>query len=352
MSQAARLVEEVSQALCVVPQFSEFETNLAEFKEVYVGRVYDLTDKKQEKQARSDKYKIGTIVSKLDQTHKALKAPIVEELNAKIGILDGERKRIKDELQGIQADIAVQIEKHEAEIAAAAEAIERKIIEIESLYDGAEDLGLLSVQITLRLNQCKQIVIDDSFGERKGEAAISKDLALSKLQVLLDATLFEEQKAKEAEAARLEAQRIEMEAQAKVRAEAEAAKAIQAAKDAQAAAEQRTRDAEAKLKADASDREQRAIDEAAAAELRAKQAEERAENARKNEAARIEAKRLAEEKAIQDAKEAREKDKAHRAEVDKRVIADLIESGVPASIASQVTSILARGWVKDVTINY
>ena len=92
-----------------IAEYSEFEAKMAEFKKTYDNVVYDLTDPVHEKKARSDKYSIGKVISALDKKHDEIKAP----LKAQVDLIDGERKRIKDELLGVQDKIKSQIKAHE-----------------------------------------------------------------------------------------------------------------------------------------------------------------------------------------------------------------------------------------------
>ena len=59
-----------------IVEFDEFAGKLAEFRQRYDGVVYDLAVPEQEKQARSDRYAIGKVVSALDAKHKELKEPL------------------------------------------------------------------------------------------------------------------------------------------------------------------------------------------------------------------------------------------------------------------------------------
>lgn len=96
-----------------IAAFNKFDKQLADFQKRYDGVVYDLSDPKEDKAARSDRYKIGQVISALDETHKKIKAPLAE----KVAIIDKERKRIKDKLLELQEGIKTQIEKREQEIA-------------------------------------------------------------------------------------------------------------------------------------------------------------------------------------------------------------------------------------------
>lgn len=300
-----------------IVEFNEFESKLAEFKQKYQGVVYDLNDKKQDKQARSDKYAIGQIISALDERHREVKAPLLE----KTKLLDGERKRIKDQLLGIQDGIKGQIEAHE-------ELIRRKAAQLQSRVDEITRLSIFdyapsSSMILERTSQLKATVIDDSFEDRQGDAALAKERAANSLEELLTSTLAREKQEREQEEARQEAERKRkaeelqrLEAEARARADREAAEAI------------------------------------AAAERRAKEAEERAERAKAEEAARIKAEQEAESKRIADEKAKRERDQAHRQAVIDTAVAGLMNFGLSQTAASAAIKAIATGNVQNVQINF
>ena len=335
-----------------VAEFNQFDSELAEFKNTYEGRVYDLADKKQEKQARSDKYAIGKVLSKLDKTHKELKEPIVKELNAKIGILDSERKRIKDDLKGIQDAIKGQIEKHEEAIRVEAAELQERIDSIKNTSSFAGELKVKSGTIQARIDKLICLKIDDSFADRKGDAALAKDGALNELKSYLESVVDAEAAEKESEKVRIE----QMKADAEAKAKADAKAAI-------AEAEQRAKDAEAKLLMDASEKEAKAIEEAETHKFKSQQAKERAERDAKqaviNQEAAVKAAKLkaeseqaAKEKAEADALKAREADKAHKAEVNQKAIEALCNWGVNVMTAKNVIEIIAKNAVPNVKINY
>lgn len=245
-----------------IVEFNQFEADLAEYKSRYVGVVYDFGDAGQEKQARSDRLAIGKKVAELDRVHKAVKAPLLEQVQ----VLDGERKRIKDGLLEVQDGIKGQIAKHEAELKAIEDALLAKVEAIKNL-GAIDEHGATSGQVRERLAQAQAIVVDDSYGAYDVDAALSQVAVTDRLAHMLarveqreaeqaefarvkaelaakeqaerderiarEAREAAEKKAQEAQARELEALRAEK--QARIDAEA---RAIQAKVDAQAAAEQ------------------------------------------------------------------------------------------------------------------
>ena len=317
-------------------EFDEFAGKLAEFKIRYDGVVYDLTVPEQEKKARSDRFSIGKVISRLDEAHKALKAPLKE----KVDLLDGERKRIKDDLLAVQDKIKSQIETHEAKIAAHEEGLQARVDEIRLLAVFQNDLYRVighageiitsvpftpdSVEVNRRLSILAKIEVDDTFEHRKADAALAKMETTELLKkALLEAELHE---AEQAELTRLRKEKEDRERadrEEKIRldaisaAEAKAKEQAEQAKIAQERAEERIKAAEAQSKAI----KEKAEREAVAAQERAKkeqsEAVARAERAERERIAKEQAEKAAREAAEKKAEESRVAKKSHRAKVER-----------------------------------
>lgn len=292
--------------LMKIVEFSEFDKQLAEFKDRYENVVYNLDDPTQNKQARSDKFAIGKVISKLDRTHKELKAPLKE----RVDLIDGERKRIKDQLLRTQGKIKAQIEDHEARKKAIADAIEARIAAIYALATDTIDGD--SAEIKQRIEALERIDPESvDFDSRNADAALAVRKVGNELaQRLADVERYE---AEQAELARLRAEeekRIREEREARIRKEAE----DRAKREAEALARKKAAEAEAREQALKEEREA-AKRRAAKAEQARKDAIEQAKrDAEKAEQARKEAietaKRLAAEakvRAEQEAKQAAER---------------------------------------------
>lgn len=351
MTETAELVEETTTEIA---EFNEFEANLAEYKARYEGVVYDLTDPKQEKQARSDRHAIGKTIASLDRVHKEVKSP----LKAQVDLLDGERKRIKDGLLEVQEGIKSQIAEHEARIEAKEQELLGRVEAIKALAEF--EINPNSTQVQANIDLVNAINIDDTFEHYEAEATFAKLKALESLEALLaDVTKREEEQAElerlrqeQAEREQKEREeRIAAEARAKAEAEAKAAKeaqerAEQEAEEAKKRAVQEAKDAaererQAKLKAeqDAIEAAERAKKEAEDAARRAK---EEAEQAQREKEAREQAER-----------EAREADKKHRGAINSQAVADLVEhSGLTQAQAKKVVTAIAKGEISAVSINY
>lgn len=341
-----------------VAEFKPFEANLAEYKSRYEGVVYDMTDKKQEKQARSDRHAIGKVVAELDRTHAAVKAPLLE----KVRLLDGERKRIKDDLQAVQGGIKRQIEEHEARLQAIEDALIARVDEIRELaeFENHPDSALIQE----RINKLSEITVDDSFSHYEAKAAEAHIQAAATLAALYT-------KAKKAEEEAAELARLRAEAEARERADRERRIAEEAAEKARreeqekAERERQQREEHERIQREEQDRAVREAQEAAAlAEKRRQEAEERAERERVEAQHRQEeAERKAVERAEREQRERedreraeqekREANKRHAAKINRAAVAALVkESGLSEDQAKAVVSAIAKRLIPAVSIAY
>lgn len=329
-------------------EFKPFEAKLMQFKERYDDVIYDLSDPKQEKQARSDQYAIGTVVGKLDRKHKELKAPLSE----KVRLLDGKRKEIKDELRGVQSKIKIQIERHEEKIAEHKAFLESKVEAISELADLDECGHLTSAELKARLDKASGVAIDASFEHLQNEAISEKKRVVGVLEAEFERVALAEREAerlarlkKEAEEreAKEREERLKKEASEAARIEAER-KAAQEIARIEAEKQQAIIDAEkAKKKA-----EQDAIAAKEAAELKAKQAvileRQRAEKL----AAEQEAAKKAEQEALA-------KQKAEKGHVE-RVLSEIEHSfkvnGFNAKKSKLITELIRDNKIANVQINW
>ncbi len=117
------------------------------------------------------------------------------------------------------------------------------------------------------------------------------------------------------------------------------------------------REAEEKARAEAAERqrveaEQRAAREKQEAEERARREKEEAVAAERRRLEESEAARLAEEQRKAEEEARRAADKEHRRTVNRRVIADLINQGIPEEFAQKALLAIAGGKVQDAHIKY
>lgn len=345
--------------------FSEFETNLTEYKERYDGVLYDLTKDDDNKQARSDRLAIGKVISRLDTAHKNAKAPLKE----KVDLIDGERKRIKDCLLLVQGGIKIQIAEHEAKIQAHEDALMVRIDAIKELQ--VFDMPMTVDLVTERLEAAKALVIDESYDHFEKEAVFARVKVIEYLEPVLvgliateKAAAEEERQREEQAAAQQKLREKQIARDAAAAAEVREAAAVRAAE----AAENARKEAEEKAKIDA---ENAAIDAATAAEeaeyarqeaekqakIDAEKAQaaavQAAEDAAKAEADRVEKERQRQIQADKDAAKSREADKEHRGKINREAVSKLCEiAGTSEETARAVITAIAKGEIPAVKISY
>lgn len=334
MSQTAEVIKAEENQIV---EFNEFETKLTEFKERYDNVVYDLDDPAQDKQARSDRLSIGKVVSTLDKTHKELKAP----LKAKTDLIDAERKRIKDDLLGIQDKIKGQIAEHERKAQEHAEMLQQKVEDIESFGIFPEFHNPVSGEISARLDSIEAINVDDSYEHRKADATLAQIDTIKKLKTMFDSALKSE--AEQAELERLRKQQAEREQADRDKKIAE--EAVKIAEENAAKKLERIR-LEAKERAE---KQQKALEDEADRKVR--EAEERGRRAVEEERERIfqEKKKAEDERAAAELKAANKK---HRAKINNEALKSLIENGYTEDQGKALIELIATGLIVNITINY
>lgn len=331
-----------------IAEFNEFEFKLEAFKKKYDGVVYDLDDPDQDKQARSDRLSVGKVIASLDRKHKELKAPLKE----KVDLIDGERKRIKDDLLNVQGKIKGQIEAHEQKIAEHAEMLGNKVQAIYDLGEFGEFEKPDSESLKARLCALKEIEIDDSYEFRKADATLAEVETVKKLSTMLAEVM--KQEAEQAELERLRKEKEERERadrEEKIRQEAAAKAKLDAENKAKAEQERAEQEKTAAIKAQ-QEAEQRAK---FAAENAERQAREAAEQAAQKERARIEREHkeaLAREAAKTKAEEAKKAKQAHRAKIHKQAKDCFIKEGYSDKEASKIVTLIKDGLIKNIVIEY
>ena len=330
-----------------IVEFDEFAGKLAEFRKRYEGVVYDLAIPEQEKQARSDRYAIGKVISALDAKHKELKEPLKRQTD----LIDGERKRIKDDLLSIQDAIKSQIEKREAEIAAHAIMLQERVDAIR-LMDIQPDVILSAQNIQNRIDEVNKIRIDDTYEDRKADAALALMETKAHLTVLLTARIQYEAEQDELNRLRKEKEdreRAEREEQIRKGAEEKAKREAQAQIE---AAERAKKEAEERGRIAKETAERREVELKVQAEKQAKTAAERAiqeERVRAEKEAAEKAYQAGVTKAKDDASKAK---KSHIAKIDREVMEALDAVLLDEITVGKVFSAIRDGKIAHVTLNY
>jgi type I site-specific restriction-modification system R (restriction) subunit len=348
--------------------FNPFREKLDEFKNRYDGIVYNLRDKKQEKQARSDRRSIGSVISKLDQSHAKIKAPLL----AHVRLIDGARKEIKDQLLEVQNKIKDQIKAHEER----GKELQRRIDSISSLiFFNTDDPN--SFEIQQHLDTAQKIKIVD-FEDRTLDATETREAVIKSLKQKLAKRIYHERVEEEVELLRKEKEeraREEMEERIRSEAEAAARKALEAEAAARKALEEKIEEANRKAE---EERMEEKIEEAnrnaekermaaqiakkEAIEVRAKleieyarkmaieqanQEEKKRADADQEEKKRADAERIERERAAFD-----EEYEEHRNEIHLEIIADFSRLGFDIDDTKAYIKAIAKGSIRHLKIQY
>jgi len=305
---------EILDAPAKVAEYRPVDAGLAELRTRLAGVQFDVTTTAGDKAARAARQECVKLRTTVEATRKELKAPLL----ARAKLLDDEAKRITAAVLQIEEPIDAQIkaeEQRKAAIKAEQERIERERQEAIqgriTLLAGypAAAVGLASAEVNvLRQRVAEMPITTELYGHRAGEAMVLQAEVAAKLEQMHAATLAQEQKAARlaAERAELERQRQEREAAARAEREAEAAR-LRAERE---ALERARREEEARQAAARAEEQRR--QEEAAAELR-RQQEEIDRQRREFEAQQEAARRAEQEKAEAEARAQREKEEAERA---------------------------------------
>ena len=326
---------------------------LAKIKEELDAFVPDVSTKKGRDAIASIAYKVAKGKTALDNIGKDL----VAELKDVPKKIDAERKRMRDLLDTWKDEVRRPLTEWESAEEARKQAHQAFIARIQFTGQGFD--GLDATMLKTRAAELDATVVDAGLEEFEAEAHRAKAKALdaltaaiaerekheaeqAELAKLRAEAAAREQKDREERIAREAAERAQREAEAKAQAEREAA--IKREAEATAAAERR--ELELKLAAERAEREKA---EALQREQQAKaDAERKAAEAVAEEQRRVAAQAAAEAKEA----ERREKDKAHKAAVNRAALEALVAGGISEADAKTVITLIAKKAVPAVTISY
>lgn len=365
MTETTELAELPPQetALEVYSKPNGLEPWLDKIRAEVTGHVPDLTTKKGRDAIASRAHKVGKAKVALDDIGKELVAKL-KDVPKKI---DAERKRMRDLLDALKEEVRAPLTAWEQ---AEEDRVQRHKAAIEGIVSLAVDGGESVESIRAAIAAAEAVAIGPDWEEFEPEAARTKDKVLSGLRDRLaarekhDAEQAElahlradaaarEQKDREERIAREAAEKAQREANERAQAERDAAARREA--DALAAAETARLNAELAEERRIAAEKQAALDRLAAAE-RERVAAEQAEKDRAKaaeQAAAAERQRIADERAA-DAAEARrrEEDKAHKASINRAALEAFVAGGMPEDCARQAVTLIAKGLVPNIRINY
>lgn len=234
-------------------EFDAVEAGLAALRDKYAGVQFDVTSTEGNKAAREARSTCVSIRTSADKAYQDWNKPMLEKQRA----MRNRLAEIKDAVKEVEEPIDAQIkteEKRKAE-----EKAERERIEAEKQKAIQDKIDAIKFSPSVCAGQSSTALVGaihgltiteitlEGYGDRAGEAEIEKQLALTRLETMLEAA-----KKQEAEQVKLAAERAELERQRK---------------------EQETREAEVRAKAAEEEAKRQAEIEKQQAELRAQQAE-------------------------------------------------------------------------------
>lgn len=287
-------------------------------------------------------HKIARSKTAIDNIGKEL----VADLKQLPKTIDAERKRWRDQLDAWRDEARGPLNEWEAAEEARKAQHQAGIERLDLLASDIPNLD--SKELANCIAEAEAMAIGEHWEEYEAEAARTKDLVLSLLREGLAKRQAYE--AEQAELARLRAEaeareqkereeRIAREAEERARREAEAA--AQAERDAAA-----RREAEAKAAAERREREHQAAIERQRREAEAERQRIEDEHRRREE------ERLAEERRQQDELARRQADKEHRARINRAALEAMIDGGMPEGCAKTAITLIAKGQIPSITINY
>lgn len=328
------------------------------------GEVPDLT-------TRKGRDRIASLAAKVSKSKTAVEKPgrdYLRRLKEMPKVVEAELREFVAEMDKLRDETRRPLTEWEQAEAARVARHEQGVMAIKA--EGVE-LGLLDAEDLLaRIGRVEGVALGDTWEEFAAEAGQVKDQVLAALREALVAR--QKYDAEQAELARLrreaeeraEADRIRQAQEAAVEAERQRVKQTQIDEAARIAREQQAeRDAAARREQELIEQaaaQQRAIEQAeadrSAAEQRAEQerqaaerrAEEAAERARQDERRRADA--AAAEIVRQ--QEARERDKNHRASINRAALEAFIAGGMTEECAKQAITLIAQRKIPNITISY
>ncbi|MFH5067166.1 cell envelope biogenesis protein TolA [Enterobacter cloacae complex sp. 2024EL-00215] len=322
MSETTDLVViEKANAMTVFKSADQIEDILQKVEREVMSFVPDVTTAKGRKEIASLAYKVAQTKTYLDGLGKDL----VAELKEIPKLIDANRKTVRDRLDELKEKARQPLTDYEVK--------QERIKQAEEAKRAAEELA-------------KKIESDHEMALLMNDAFI-RELAEKIAEQERQRIAHEEEIKRQAE------ERAKREAEEKAAAEIAAAKkrvivAIAAKAQAELLAKQEKEKAEREAK-EALERAEREKQEAIEAER--KKAQEEAERIRRETEAK-EAARLEEEKRIKDEEERRAQDKAHRKEVNNKILADLIKAGASEEVAKNIITAIVKGEVFATRITY
>lgn len=302
-------------------------------------------------------HKIARSKTAIDNLGKDL----VAELKQLPKTIDAERKRWRDQLDNWRDEARGPLNEWEAAEEKRIAAHQEQIALIESWAVNEDDNGDRMSSVCLRDNLVKveSVKLGDQWEEFEATAARAKESAIENLKSFI--ATQEKYEAEQAELERLRKEQAEREQkereeriarEAEERARREAEEKAQAEREAVARREQAAKDEAARKEREAKEAAERREREHQEAIEKAKREAEQERQRIDAEHKRKEDERLAEERRLKAEAERRQADKNHRGTINRAAMEAMVAGGMPEDCAKQAVTLIAKGQIPSVTINY
>lgn len=324
---------------------------LAGVRQLIDGFTPDVTTKKGRDAIASIAHSVAKSKTYLDGIGKEL----VDKLKEQPKLVDAERKRIRDTLDAWKDEVRKPLTDWEN---AEAERVERHKSKI-SWFAETQQADADSETLSKLLFEVESQQLGDHCEEFLSQYVSAKDSAVSALKAKIQSAIdYESQQAELEELRRQQAEREQKEREERIAREAADNARRQAEQEAQRQreiAEKAERDRQLenerqqmqlKLQAEAAERQR--LEAEQRAEWERQQSEARAKQAAENERLRIEQQQAAERAEA----ERQAANKAHRASVNREILAALVGSGFSEEQAKMVITLAAKGQCGRLVINY
>jgi len=322
------------------------DSTLQEIAEKARAVESDISTDKGRRLIASTAYKVAQSKTALDKLGKDL----VAETKRKIAGIDADRKKARDFLDQLKAEIRAPLDEYEAKEKERIDSHNQALQEISWLADF--DTPPKSTDITERIEQI------DEYAGRDWQEFEAKAISVLKESYKKLDVYFKDAVAREKEQAELECMRKEEEERKKKEREEQIAREAseKAKREAEEKAERERVEAEEKARKEREkvEREKREAEERARqAELDKKRAEEKAKRD-KEEAVRKERERVErEQEKERKAQEKREASKRHVKKINAEICEDLIAAfEVPEVTAIQLVELVSSGKVRHMKVEY
>lgn len=352
----------------------------------------DPTTEKGRKHIKSVAYQVARSKTALDDMGKQVKADAMELVKR----VDADRRVITNRLDALRDEVRKPVDDYEAREKARVDGIRDQIAKIEvlghrleglgieTLNESTEELDLLKAYEFQEFSARAELAVQQTGSALKAAIIIAEKAEADRIEAERLAAIkaeeerlaaVEAQKKREAEIARVAAEKAQKDAEEKAERERKiAAEALERERQAAARAEKEAQDRIEKMRQAAIEEERRVEADRIKAERAAQENMARLQRESDERAARIEAQRvaaekqakrdqdaavererqrIADEKAAQEAEDARRAaNKAHRGKINREVLGALMNAGASEELGKAIIGAILSGSVPHVSIGY